>query len=262
MRALFVGDVFGKPGRTALEQKLRELRGAEPKFDLIAVNCENSAAGFGMTESILKDLKSWGADVLTSGNHIWDKKDFVPVLASESTVLRPANYPAAAPGRGWAMLERRGRRICVVSLQGRAFMPADVDSPFETMDRIIEEAGADMYFVDFHAEATAEKIALARYLDGRASAVVGTHTHVQTADETVLPGGTAYITDVGMTGGHAGVIGMTYESVMPKFLTSVPSRFEVETRGARFQAVAVDIDDETGRAAGITRIDDPVSEGS
>lgn len=260
MNILFVGDVFGKPGRSALEMKLREYR-ASMQPDLVIVNCENAAAGFGMTEPILKEMLGWGADVLTSGNHIWDKREFTQMLDSHANVLRPANYPSSAPGRGWATIDRCGRRVCVISLQGRAFMPAEVESPFETMDKIFDTVDADIYFVDFHAEATAEKIAVARYIDSRAAALVGTHTHVQTADDTILPGGTAYISDVGMTGGHAGVIGMTYDSVMPKFLTSVPSKFEVEKRGVRFQGVEIEIDEETGRALAIHRIDEPMPEG-
>lgn len=261
MRILFVGDVFGKPGRLALKNKLREMK-SEGRCDLIIVNCENAAAGFGMTAPIKDDMLAWGVDVMTSGNHIWDKKEFVPVLAEEPRVLRPANYPSSAPGRGWVVFEKEGVRVCVASLQGRAFMPAEVGSPFETADAILEAADADVTFFDFHAEATAEKIALARYLCGRASAVVGTHTHVQTADETVLPPGTAYISDAGMTGGHGGVIGMTYASVLPKFITSVPSRFEVEDRDVRFQGVLIDVDDETGRAFGITRIDEDAARSS
>lgn len=258
MRILFAGDIFGRPGRTVLQQKLKSLRESDGPFDFVVVNCENAAAGFGMTVPIMNEMFSWGVDAMTSGNHIWDKKDFVSTLAEERRVLRPANYPAAAPGFGSVVIERGGRRLCVASLQGRAFMPADVASPFETADEIFERERADAYFFDFHAEATAEKIALARYLDGRAAAVVGTHTHVQTADDQILPGGTAYISDVGMTGGHGGVIGMSYESVMPKFMTSVPSKFEVDDGDVRFQGVVVEIDDETGRALSIRRLDLPM----
>jgi metallophosphoesterase, MG_246/BB_0505 family len=254
MKILFVGDVFGRPGRTALEAVLPALRAEEGPFDFVVVNCENAAAGFGMTERLMNDMFALGVDVMTSGNHIWDKKDFVPVLDREPRVLRPANYAAGSPGRGCGVFEKNGRRLCVLNLQGRAFMPP-VDCPFRAADDALAQVCADVVFVDFHAEATAEKIALARYLDGRVSALAGTHTHVQTADDRILPGGTAYITDAGMTGGHGGVIGTKYDSVIPKFLTSIPSKFEVEETESRLQGVVFDIDDETGRAFDIRRID-------
>lgn len=255
MRMLFAGDIFGKPGRMVLQEKIQQLRSERGPFDFIIVNCENAAAGFGMTTQIMEDMFSWGVCAMTSGNHIWDKKDFVHVLDEEPRVLRPANYPKAAAGRGWYVAQNKGMKLCVISLQGRAFMPAEVESPFETADSIIENVEADFYFVDFHAEATAEKIALARYLDGRVSALAGTHTHVQTADERILSNGTAYISDVGMTGGHGGVIGMKYSSVLPKFLTSVPSKFEIEEDDVRFQGVIIDVDETTKRAISITRVD-------
>lgn len=255
MRIIFAGDVFGKPGRVALQGALQHLKAEKGPFDFVIVNCENAAAGFGMTVQVMDDMFSWGVCAMTSGNHIWDKKDFVHVLDEEPRVLRPANYPKSAPGRGWCVVEKDGVKLCVISMQGRAFMPAEVESPFEIADEIIESVPADMYFVDFHAEATAEKIALARYLDGRAIAVVGTHTHVQTADDAILGGGTAYISDVGMTGGHGGVIGMKYSSVMPKFLTSVPSKFEVEEDDVRFQGVIIDVDEASRRAVAIERVD-------
>lgn len=254
IKILFVGDVFGRPGRDALKKTLSDLR-TEIRPDFVIVNCENAAAGFGLTEKIMNEMFGVGVDAMTSGNHIWDKKDFVPTLDSEPRVLRPANYPSGAPGKGWVIVEKSGVRLCVISLQGRAFIPAEVRSPFEIADEIVDSIDADMIFVDFHAEATAEKIALARYLDGRTSAVVGTHTHVQTADETIMAGGTAYITDVGMTGGHGGVIGARYDSVIPKFLTSVPSKFEVEESDVRFQGVLIEIDRESARALSISRLD-------
>ena len=254
MRVLFVGDIFGRPGRRALERHLPELRKSDGPFDFTIVNCENAAAGFGLTERLMNEIFALGVDVMTSGNHIWDKKEFVPVLDREPRILRPANYPPAAPGRGHAVFEKNGHRLGVVNVQGRAFMPP-IDCPFRGMEHILEEMQTISIFVDFHAEATAEKIALARYLDGRVSAIAGTHTHVQTADAALLPGGTAYITDVGMTGGHGGVIGMRYDSVLPKFIAGIPSKFEVDETAVRFQAVIVDIDDETGRALDIRRID-------
>ncbi|MDR1885130.1 MAG: TIGR00282 family metallophosphoesterase [Synergistaceae bacterium] len=253
MRILFVGDVFGRPGRTALIGGLPELRAKEGYFDFVVINCENAAAGFGMTERLMNEMFDAGVDVMTSGNHIWDKKEFVPVLDREPRALRPANYPPGAPGRGFGVFEKNGRRLAVINLQGRAFMP-EVDCPFRTADSIIPALGCRVIFVDFHAEATAEKIAMARYLDGKVSALVGTHTHVQTADESVLPLGTAYLTDAGMTGAHGGVIGMKYDSVLPKFLTGVPSKFEVDDSDVRLQGAIVEVDEETGRACDIRRV--------
>jgi metallophosphoesterase (TIGR00282 family) len=253
MRILFVGDVFGRPGRTALASGLKELRAERWSFDFIVINCENAAAGLGMTEKVMNEMFDSGVDVMTSGNHIWDKKEFVPVLSLETRVLRPANYPPGAPGRGYGIFERNGHRLAVVNLQGRAFMPV-LDCPFRTMDDILPTLGCNLIFVDFHAEATAEKVAMARYLDGKVSALIGTHTHVQTADETILRHGTAYLTDAGMTGAHGGVIGMKYDSVMPKFLTCTPSKFEVDDSDVRLQGVILDIDEETGRACDIRRI--------
>ncbi|MDR3254518.1 MAG: TIGR00282 family metallophosphoesterase [Synergistaceae bacterium] len=257
MRALFIGDVFGKPGRSALLEKLPALRATSGPFDFVVINCENAAAGFGMTERLMDELFALGVDVMTSGNHIWDKKEFVPVLNSEPRVLRPANYPPGALGVGFGIFEKNGLKLGVLNLQGRAFMPP-IDCPFRVSDNALSLLGATAILVDFHAEATAEKVALARYLDGRVSALVGTHTHVQTADNVVLPGGTAFISDVGMTGGHGGVIGMRYDSVLPKFLTGVPSRFEVEESSRRVQGVVIDIDNETGRALDIQRVDEAV----
>ena len=259
MKILFAGDIFGRPGRTALGKALPILRTETGPFDFVVVNCENAAAGQGMTERIMNDLFSLGVDVMTSGNHIWDKKEFVRVLGEEPRVLRPANYPPAAPGRGWGIFEKSGKKLAVINMQGRAFMPA-IDCPFRAADDILAMFTGDgplAIFVDFHAEATAEKLALAKYLDGRISALAGTHTHVPTADETILPRGTAFITDVGMTGGHGGIIGMTYDSVIPKFMLGTPSKFEVDESDVHFQGVVIEIDDETGRALDIRRIDLP-----
>ncbi|MDR1917360.1 MAG: TIGR00282 family metallophosphoesterase [Synergistaceae bacterium] len=253
MRILFVGDIFGRPGRSILKEKLPELRSTEGPFDFIIVNCENAAAGFGMTERLMDELFAEGVDIMTSGNHIWDKKEFVPVLDRESRMLRPANYPPGSPGLGWGIYEKHGGKLGVINLQGRAFMPP-IDCPFRRTDAILEEMNASVILVDFHAEATAEKIALGRYLDGRVSALVGTHTHVQTADESIMPGGTAYITDVGMTGGQGGVIGNSFDSVLPKFLYSIPAKFEVEESMPKLHGVVIDIEDETGRAFDIKRI--------
>ncbi|HOU32802.1 MAG TPA: TIGR00282 family metallophosphoesterase [Synergistaceae bacterium] len=254
MRLLFVGDVVGRPGREALARALPELRQQEGPFDFVLANGENAAAGFGLTEKVMNDLFSLGVACLTGGNHIWDKKEFIPVLGGESRVLRPANYPPGCPGHGVAHLSNGRSRLAVVSLQGRAFMPP-VDCPFRAADAIIEALEERAVLVDFHAEATSEKWALFRHLDGRVSAVVGTHTHVATADEEVLPGGTAVLTDVGMTGGHGGVIGMTTETTLCRFLDALPSKFAVCDTDLRLRGAVIDIDDETGRALAIRRVE-------
>ncbi len=256
MRILFIGDIMGRPGRKAVPRALPLLREEYGSFDFIIANGENSAAGFGLTEKVMNELFSMGIDILTGGNHIWDKKDILPFLDSEKRILRPANHPEGAPGRGCGVFEKNGKELAVISLQGRTFMPP-LDCPFRKADQLIEKLKTPAIFVDFHAEATSEKKALACWLDGRISALAGTHTHVQTADEQVLQGGTAFITDAGMTGGHGGVIGMAAESVMSKFLYGTPSKFEVCEDDVRFQAVVVDIDDETGRGMDIRRINIP-----
>lgn len=256
MRVLFIGDVMGRPGRDAVARAMPLLREKFGAFDFVIANGENSAAGFGLTERVMCELFSMGIDILTNGNHVWDKKEFIPLLDSEPKVLRPANHPEGTPGRGFGVYEKNGMRLAVLSLQGRTFMPP-LDCPFRTAERLIGGSDVPAIFVDFHAEASSEKRALACWLDGRVSAVVGTHTHVQTADEEVLPGGTAFISDAGMTGGHAGVIGMTLDSVLPKFLYGVPSRFEVCDKNVRLQAVVVEIDEETGRGMDIRRVDIP-----
>lgn len=257
MRILFIGDIMGRPGRKAAAAIIPQLRAEFGGFDFVVANGENSAAGLGLTDKVVRELFSSGIDILTNGNHVWDKKDFVPQLDTETHVLRPANHPSGTPGRGFAIYEKNGRKLAVLCLQGRVFMPP-LDCPFQTADRLLEKCGLPAIFVDIHAEATSEKRAIATYLDGRVSAVVGTHTHVQTADEEILPGGTAFLTDVGMTGGHGGIIGMTAGSVLPKFLYGTPSRFEVCEERVRFQGVVVEIDDETGRALDVTRINIPV----
>lgn len=254
MRLLFVGDVVGRPGREMLAQALPGLRRCEGPLDFVVVNGENAAAGFGLTEKVMRDLFDLGVDCITGGNHIWDKKEFVPVLDAESRVLRPENYPPGCPGHGVAHLRNGTARLAVVNLQGRTFMPP-VDCPFRAADTVLGTLEEQAVVVDFHAEATSEKWALFRYLDGRVSAVLGTHTHVATADETVLPGGTAVLTDVGMTGGHGGVIGMTTETTLCRFLDALPSKFAVCEDDLRLRGAVVDIDDETGRALAIRRIE-------
>ena len=259
MRILFIGDIMGRPGRDAVVRAMPVLKEQFGAFDFIIANGENSAAGFGLTEKVMNELFDSGIDIITNGNHVWDKKEFIPFLDSEPRVLRPANHPAGTPGRGFAVYEKNGEKLAVLSLQGRTFMPP-LDCPFHEALKQIEASDAPSIFVDFHAEASSEKRALAFWLDGKVSAVVGTHTHVQTADEEVLPGGTAFISDAGMTGGHGGIIGMTFESVIPKFLYGTPSRFEVCDKDVRFQAVVIDIDGETGRAMDIQRVNLPVQD--
>jgi metallophosphoesterase (TIGR00282 family) len=259
MKILFAGDICGRTGRNSLRKNLPALRQKFAPVDFVIVNCENAASGFGITERLMNEIFSMGVDVMTSGNHIWDKKEFERVLESEHRVLRPANYPPGAPGRGWGVFEKQGKSLGVVNLQGRAFMPP-IDCPFRCADAILDTLSASAVFVDFHAEATAEKTALGMYLDGRVSAFAGTHTHIQTADDTILPGGTAYITDVGMTGGHGGVIGNSYESVIPKFLNGTPCKFEIEEHKARTEGIIVDIDDETGKAFDIRRFSEDIEE--
>lgn len=258
MRILFIGDIDGKGGRKAVEYGIPKLKAEFGEFDFVIADGENAAGGFGLTEKIMNELFSYGIDVLPNGNHVWDKKDFVPYLDSETRVLRPANHPAGTPGRGCAVYEKNGKKIAVICLLGRVFMPP-LECPFRVSKELVEGLPEDVktIIVDIHAEATSEKIALGRWLDGKVSAVCGTHTHVQTADEQVFPGGTAYITDVGMTGGHGGIIGMTYESIIPKFINGTPTKFEVCEEDIRLQGAVIDIDDETGIALDIRRVDLP-----
>lgn len=258
MRLLFIGDLIGRPGRKLVADVLPQLREDEGPFDFVVVNGENAAGGFGLTERIVDQLFDLGVDAITTGNHVWDKREYIPRLMEEDRVLRPANYPPACPGTGVKILEKEGRRLAVVNLQGRVFMPA-IDCPFRTADALLEEIGEAAVFVDFHAEASSEKRALGLYLDGRASAVVGTHTHVQTSDDEILPRGTAYITDVGMTGGHGGVIGMEFASVLPRFLTAMPTKFEICDRDLRLNGVVIDIDDDRGLALSLRRVDHRLS---
>jgi len=225
MRVLFLGDVVGRPGREAV---LRYLAGASGNYDLIVVNGENAAGGFGITPDIAAELYSAGVHVITSGNHIWKRSSIIPMLDShESRILRPANYPPGNPGRGSIILEIEGLSVQVINLQGRVFTDFTGECPFRIAERTIATSTADVRLIDFHAEATSEKMALARFLDGRVTLVAGTHTHVQTADEQVLPGGTAYLSDLGMCGSSDGVIGMETFSSIARFTSGRYSRLRV-----------------------------------
>jgi 2',3'-cyclic-nucleotide 2'-phosphodiesterase len=255
MRILFIGDIVGRPGRDLVRLGLRPLV-EHHAIDLVIANGENSAGGFGITREIGDDLLARGVDVLTSGNHIWDKKEALDYIAAQPRLLRPANYPAGVPGRGsFVARTASGRSAGVLNVMGRVFM-LNIDDPFAVAARevaVLRER-TPIVFVDFHAEATSEKIAMGWHLDGLATAVVGTHTHVQTADEQVLPGGTAYLTDVGMTGPHDGIIGVERGPAMTRFLTGMPARYETATGNPRLHAVVIDADEKTGRAHGITRL--------
>jgi hypothetical protein len=255
VKILFVGDVIGKPGRKALARLLPRLID-EHRADYVIVNVENAAGGFGVTADVLDELDELPIHCMTSGNHIWDKKEVGDLFEREPRLLRPANYPAGNPGRGVHVGETAaGIPVATVNLEGQVFLK-NVDSPFTSADRLLGElAGrAKVVFVDFHAEATSEKQALGVYLDGRVSAVVGTHTHVPTADERVLPGGTAFLTDAGMTGPYEGIIGFRADKVLDRFLLQTPTTFEVAKRDVRLAAAVVDVDEATGRARGIQRL--------
>jgi 2',3'-cyclic-nucleotide 2'-phosphodiesterase len=255
VKILFVGDVIGKPGRKALARLLPRLVD-EHRADYVIVNVENAAGGFGVTADVLDELDELPIHCMTSGNHIWDKKEVGELFQREPRLLRPANYPAGNPGRGVHVGETAaGIPVATVNLEGQVFLK-NVDSPFTSADRLLGElAGkAKVVFVDFHAEATSEKQALGVYLDGRVSAVVGTHTHVPTADERVLPGGTAFLTDAGMTGPYEGIIGFRADRVLDRFLLQTPTTFEVARRDVRLAAAVVDVDEATGRARGIQRL--------
>jgi metallophosphoesterase (TIGR00282 family) len=253
IRILFVGDIMGGPGRRSVQANLEGLVDHE-RVDFVVANVENAAGGFGLTAEVLQELEELPVDVWTSGNHVWDKKEAEGYLAKEGRLLRPANYPDEAPGKGATVLQHDGRRVGVLNLQGRAFLPA-IDCPFRVADRELAtlQQVTDIIVVDVHAEATAEKQALGWYLDGRVSAVVGTHTHVQTADEQILPGGTAYITDVGMTGPRNSVIGIRPQEAIQKFLTQMPKKFTLADGPVQLCATLLDVGDE-GRARGIQRL--------
>jgi metallophosphoesterase (TIGR00282 family) len=256
MRLLFIGDIVARAGRDLVRGGVRRLV-ERHRIDLVIANGENAAGGAGITREIAGELLRAGVDVLTSGNHIWDKREALTFITTEPRLVRPANYPAGTPGAGsYVWRPADGPRVAVVNVMGRIFM-APLDDPFAVVGReiaAVRDAGAVVIVVDFHAEATSEKQAMGWHLDGRVTAVIGTHTHVQTADERVLPGGTAYITDVGMTGPHDGIIGMERSGALGRFLTAMPARFDEASGDPRLHAVVVEADAANGRATGIERL--------
>ena len=254
MNVLMIGDVVAKPGRMAVLDRIQDLR-EQYAIDLALMNAENVAGGFSITPSLAEQLFAAGIDVMTSGNHIFDKKEAIEYIRQQPRLLRPANYPPGTPGNGIWVGEVNGTKVAVLNLMGRVFMPPS-DDPFRAADALLETLPPDIRIriVDMHAEATSEKVAMGWYLDGRVSAVLGTHTHVQTADERILPQGCAYLTDIGMTGSYAGVIGMNKADVIARFTSVVARRAEHSSGQARICAAVVDVDETTGRASRIERI--------
>lgn len=254
MKLLFIGDIFGHAGRAIVADHVKDIRQTE-SIDVVIANCENAAAGFGVTPAVADDLFGYGIDVMTSGNHIWDKRDIYEYFPRHPRLLRPANYPAGCPGGGLYIHETpSGGRCAIINLQGRVYMP-QTDCPFRKADEILAglPSGVKVRFVDFHAEVTSEKMAMGWYLDGRVSAVVGTHTHIPTADTRILPGGAAYQTDCGMTGPYDSVIGVDKNPVIQKFLTALPIRMEPSKTSVELHSVIVEVDDATGKALSIRR---------
>ena len=259
VRILCVGDVVGRPGRRVLRELLPELR-RRHQLDFIVVNGENAAGGFGVVPQTLQELLDEDVDVITSGNHIWDKKEAISLLEQSERLLRPLNFPEGVPGRGWGIYATAaGQPVGVINAQGRVFMTA-IECPFRQVEAVLPliQARAKIILVDFHAEATSEKVAFGRFLDGRVTAVFGTHTHVQTADEQILPRKTAYITDLGMTGPHESVIGMDIKASIQRFLTQLPGKFEPENKGLRLNGLLLEADPETGQALRVERLNLPL----
>ncbi|MBP1735224.1 MAG: metallophosphoesterase [Deltaproteobacteria bacterium] len=253
IRVLFLGDVIGKPGRKAIEKFIKGF-----SADFIIINGENLAGGIGITPLVAQEMLSCGVDLITSGNHVWKKKEMIPFLMGERRVIRPLNYPAGTPGFGHGIVSKNGKRLCVANLEGRVFM-APLDCPFRAIENLLQELDTKIpIIVDFHAEATSEKIALGWFLDGKVAAVVGTHTHVQTADERVLPKGTGYITDAGMTGPADSVIGMEKSVVLEKFVTQLPQRFEVGKDDIEVQGVILTLENEGNHCIEIKRIKEKI----
>jgi metallophosphoesterase (TIGR00282 family) len=258
MRILFIGDIVGEPGRRAVKQLVPQLRERE-RLDLVIANGENSAGGSGITVKTALEIYGAGVDIITSGDHLWDQKEVVGLLTNEPRFLRPINYPPGTIGQGSAVVRLEGRPpVAVLNAQGRTFMP-DLENPFRILNEEVHRLRKEtsILFLDFHAEATSEKIAIARMLDGRVSAVIGTHTHVQTADEQIFPGGTAFLCDAGFTGPHESVLGREIDPVIRRFVTNAPQRFEVAEKRILLQGVLIDVDDASGKAVSIRRISEP-----
>ena len=256
MKILFIGDIVGRAGREAVKERV-SVWVKERQIDTVIANGENAAGGSGITAATAEDLFRSGVHVITLGDHTWDQRELPQYIEKEARLVRPANYPEGVPGRGWGVFEISGfcPPIGVLNLQGRTFMDP-IDDPFRVASKLMPvlKEKTPVIFVDFHAEATSEKIAMGRFLDGKVSAVVGTHTHVQTADEQIFPGGTAFLCDVGFTGAHESVIGRRIEPVLKRFVTGLPQRFEVADEDVRFSAVLINVDDTTGKCTAIERI--------
>lgn len=253
MRFLAIGDVVGRPGRNILKNTLSKVKN-NYKIDVVIANCENAAGGNGLTKKVADELFETGIDVMTMGNHVWSNKEIFSFIDSEQRIIRPANYPEnTTPGVGFNVFCKNNIKFAIINLCGRVFME-NFDCPFRKSDEILTKLDTNMIIIDFHAEATSEKIALGYYLDGRVSCVYGTHTHVQTADERILPNGTAYITDIGMTGPVESVLGVDKDIVIYKFTTMLPAKFEIAKGRAQFNGIVFEIDDETGKALSISRL--------
>ena len=258
---LFLGDVVGEPGRSAVIARLPELK-REHAIDFIVVNGENAAAGRGITPKITIDLLRAGASVITTGDHIWDQKEIAPFIPTEPRLLRPLNYPAGAPGSGSIVLETAKGKVGVINVQGRPFMQPILENPFNALERAVAEMREEtqVIFVDAHAETTSEKIAIGRFLDGRVSAVIGTHTHVQTADEQIFPGGTAFLCDAGMCGPSASILGRAIDPIVERFNSKLPAPYPVAKGAVRLCGAIVAVDESSGRAISITRVNELISE--
>jgi len=262
VKLLFIGDIVGSPGRNAVKTLLPKLR-QQLALDFVVANGENSAGGSGITPKVAEEIFSAGVDVITSGDHLWDQKEVLELLANEKRFLRPMNYPADVPGNGSGVFEvpNSKLKIAVANFQGRTFMQPPLENPFTLALEEVRKLRAQtkIIFVDFHAEATSEKIAFGRLLDGHVSAVIGTHTHVQTADEQIFPGGTAYLTDAGFTGPHESILGREIEPVVKKFLTQMPQRFDVAKERVILHGALIEIDDDAGKARKIQRVAEPMA---
>ncbi len=254
MNILFIGDIVGNPGREAIKSLLKPLQ-QEYSIDLTIANAENAAGGKGLTKEIGEELLSSGIEFITMGNHVWDQRTIMKYIEEEARLIRPANYPIGAPGKGYGYVRKNGSKVGILNLSGRVYLPA-LDDPFSGAIRWVNEMRREtpIILVDFHAEATSEKVALGWFLDGKVSAVVGTHTHIQTADARLLQQGTAYITDVGMTGPRDSVLGVKKETIINRFLTQLPAKFELATGALQLNAVVLDIEEATGKARSITPI--------